>query len=184
MPDKSVIVPQTPSSPARLVPVGHMQKSATYKFRVINNPLTYIPTPIDNNMDMSYSAVERRIADAINAINTRANAKISETATEFHVPYHRLQNRLRGMPLASQVRGIHNRRLTPDQDLALTIYYQKLSNAGTPARLNSIKNEADRLLRQSCDPTKTPPPLSDHNGPSDGWIVSQISSKSNGNHLL
>ena len=110
-------------------------------------------------MDQSYAAVEKRIKDAINAINTRKNAKHKAIAREFQVPYDRLRNRLSGNPSKSEVRGMHNRLLTPDQDLALVLFYEKLSNAGTPARLNSIKSEANRLLRQTCDPTKPPPEI-------------------------
>lgn len=110
-------------------------------------------------MDMSYAAVESRIQEAIDAFNTRQNAKISSLAQEFHVPYQRLRNRLGGAPSKSDIRGLHNRRLKPDQELALTLFYQRLSNAGTPARLNSIKNEANRLLLQDCDPVNPPPPI-------------------------
>ena len=110
-------------------------------------------------MDQSYSAVESRIQDAINALNTRTNAKVKAIAREFKVPYDRLRNRLAGAPSKSEMRGLHNRLLTPDQDLALVLFYERLSNAGTPARLNSIKSEANRLLRQTCDPTKPPPTI-------------------------
>ena len=114
---------------------------------------------IHTTMDQSDAAVEKRIKDAIDAINTRKNAKHSAIAREFNVPYDRLRNRLAGAPSKSEVRGLHRRLLTPDQDLALSLFYQRLSDAGTPARLNSIKNEANRLLRQTSDPANPPPPI-------------------------
>ena len=110
-------------------------------------------------MDQSYSAVESRIQDAIDALNTRTNAKVKTITREFNVPYNRLRNRLTRAPSKSEIQGLYNRLLTPDQDLALVLFYEKLSNAGTPARLNSIKSEANRLLRQTCDPTKPSPTI-------------------------
>ena len=110
-------------------------------------------------MNQSYAATESRIHDAIDAINTRQNAKVKAIAREFDVPYKRLRNRLAGAPTKSELRGLHTRLLTPDQDLALSLFYQIFSNAGTPARLNSIKAEANRPLRQNCDPANPPPPI-------------------------
>ena len=66
-------------------------------------------------MDQSYAAVEKRIKDAIDAINTRKNAKHSVIAREFHVPYDRLRNRLTGASSRSEVRGLYHRLLTPDK---------------------------------------------------------------------
>lgn len=110
-------------------------------------------------MDQSYAAIELRIQNAIDAINTRKNAKHSAIAREFHVPYDRLRNRLAGNPSKSEVRGLHYRLLTPNQDLALSLFYQKLSDIDTSARLNSIRIEANRLLLQTCDSTNPPPPI-------------------------
>ena len=105
---------------------------------------------------MSYQVIEKRITDAIDVLNTRENAKIKPIAREFNVPYDRLRNRLSDAPSKTAVRELHNRRLTDSQEVVLKLYYQKLSNADTSTRLNSIKNEADRLLRQDCDPANSP----------------------------
>ena len=54
-------------------------------------------------MNQSYAATESRIHDAIDAINTRQNAKVKAIAREFDVPYKRLRNRLAGAPTKSEV---------------------------------------------------------------------------------
>ena len=113
-------------------------------------------------MDMSYPAVEGRIKDAIEAFYSRKNPNRSAIAREFDVPPERLRSRLNGRPSQSEVRGLHNRLLSPDQDKALVLFYQRLSNAGTPARLNSVKGEAIRLLRQDWDPAKPFPKIGPH----------------------
>ena len=107
-------------------------------------------------MDMSYHAVEARIKDVIEAYHVSENPNRSAIARQFDVLLERLKSRLKGNPSKTAVRGLHNRRLTVDQEAALRLYYHKLSNADTPARLNSIKNEIDRLLRQDCDLANPP----------------------------
>lgn len=105
-------------------------------------------------MDQSYSAVKSRIQDAINVLNTRTNAKVKAIAREFEVPYNRLRNRLAETPSKSEIRGLYNRLLTPNQDLALVLFYERLSNINTLARLNSIKSKINRLLRQTYNSIK------------------------------
>ena len=38
-------------------------------------------------MNQSYTAIESRIQEAIDAFNTRNNAKITDVVKEFNVPY-------------------------------------------------------------------------------------------------
>ena len=106
-------------------------------------------------MNQSYAAIESRINNAINAYSTRNNEKLTQIAREFNVPYHRLRNRLGGILSVSQVRGLYNRLLTPDQDLALVIYCERLVNVGTPARLSSIKTEALKVRGSLPQPRET-----------------------------
>ena len=96
-------------------------------------------------MNQSYAAIEIRIQEAINAFNTRNNARIINIAKEFHVSYYRLRNRLQGARSRSQVRRLYNQLLISNQDLALILYYQRLANIDTLARLRSIKCEVERV---------------------------------------
>lgn len=105
-------------------------------------------------MDQSYNAVEARIKEAIDALRTRQKFSRRAIATEFNVPEERLRSRLNGHPPKSEVRGLHNRALTTDQDLALRLYLQKLDQMGAPARLHMIQQTANKILRQD---DKTPP---------------------------
>ena len=100
-------------------------------------------------MDQSYNAVEGRIQEAIDAIRTRQNTSRRAIAKEFHVPEERLRSRLNGHPPKSAVRGLHNRALKPDQDLALRLYLQKLDEMGAQARRHMIQRTANTILRQS-----------------------------------
>ena len=90
---------------------SHIQNSAIYK----KNQISYIPTYpyilINNAIDQLYRAIESRITEAINVINTRKNTKIAKIAREFDIPYDRLRNRLYNIPSTSAVRGLYNRRL-------------------------------------------------------------------------
>ena len=54
-------------------------------------------------MDQLYRAIESRIIEAINAINTRKNTKIAKIAREFDMPYDRLRNRLYDISSTSAV---------------------------------------------------------------------------------
>ena len=102
---------------------SHIQNSAIYKKNQISYIPTYSHTLINNAIDQLYRAIESRIIEAINAINTRKNTKIAKIAREFDVPYDRLRNRLYGIPSASAVRGLYNRRLTDNQEKALQLFY-------------------------------------------------------------
>ena len=130
-------------------------------------------------MDMSYPAVEERIKDAIEAFYSRENPNRSAIAREFNVPPERLRSRLSGRPSQSEVRGLHNRLLSPDRDKALVLFFQRLSNAGTPARLNSIKKKPFGYFVKTGIP-QNHSLRSDRTGPNDGWIGNQTSSKSKG----
>ncbi len=99
-------------------------------------------------MAATYAIIEGRIQKAIDAINTRENPNRAEIAREFDVPVQRLRSRLKGHPPASAVRGLHNRALKPDQELALHTYIKRLDELGLSARLNLIESAGNLLLRQ------------------------------------
>jgi hypothetical protein len=76
------------------------------------------------------------------------------------VSLQRLRFRLPGKPPKSDVRGLHDRRLTSDQDLALVIYIRKLISFELNPRLNIIKSAAIKLLMQNADESNPSPPIS------------------------
>ena len=113
-------------------------------------------------MPDTYRDVEKRIVKAVDAYNTRKNAKRSVIAREFNVPYERLRARLDGKPSKSAVRGLHGRKLRSDQELALQQYFIGLDQMGCPGRLREIQTSANRILRQDADPTKQYPAVGIH----------------------
>ena len=73
-------------------------------------------------MDISYTAVEERLTNAIVAYNACKKPKMSEIARQFYVPYDRLRSRLNNASFKLAIRGLYNRRLKLDQELALSLY--------------------------------------------------------------
>lgn len=108
-------------------------------------------------MPETYAEVEERISQAITAINKRENVSRNKIAQEFRVPIQRLRSRLNGHPPASTIRGVHRRKLVPDQEKALHDYFIQLDKSGMPTRLHMIEQAANSLLQMSADPTKSPP---------------------------
>lgn len=102
-------------------------------------------------MTESYQAIEVRIEQTIDAINTRKNVNKAAIAREFRVPLQRLRSRLQGKPSKIEVRELHERRLKPDQKLTLHQYLTKLNQLGLPTRLHMMKQIATIILRQDCD---------------------------------
>ena len=96
-------------------------------------------------MPDAYRHVENRITNALDAYNTPKEAKRSIIAREFNVPYDK--------PSKSAVRGLHGRKLRPDQKLALQQYFIRLDQMGCPGRLREIQTSANQILRQDADPT-------------------------------
>ena len=84
-------------------------------------------------------AIEVRVKAAVDAYHLRNNAKIRALAREFDVPHGRLRFRLKGMPSASDVRGLHLRALTPAQDEALRRHILSLDSIGCPPRLKMVE---------------------------------------------
>ena len=108
-------------------------------------------------MPETYEEVEKRISEAIAAINLRENVNRNKIAQEFRVPVQRLRSRLNGNPSARDVRGLHLRKLAPDQEKALHDYFVQLDKTGMPARLHMIEQAPNSLLRMSSDPAAPPP---------------------------
>ncbi len=104
-----------------------------------------------------YESIEERIQLAIDAINTRKITVRAQIAREFDVPLQRLRFRLKGHPPASAVPGLHNRKLDPDQDLALHTYCKNLDELGLPIRLHTVERAASEL--QDFPRWAQPPPL-------------------------
>ena len=100
-------------------------------------------------MASTYIAIENRIKKAINALNTRQNPSQTEIAREFDVPLRRLRSRLADHSPASAVRGLHNRKLKSDQNLALHTCIKRLNELSLPVRLNMFQFTANALVRQN-----------------------------------
>lgn len=88
-------------------------------------------------MPETYAEVEERIRQAIVAIDACKNISWNKIAQEFCVPIQRLRSRLNGHPPASTVRGVHGRKLAPNQEKALHGYFIQLDKTGMPARLHN-----------------------------------------------
>ena len=108
----------------------------------------------------TYQQTEILIQDAIDAINKRDKSSVRAIAREFRVPYGRLRSRLNSNPSKSDVRGLHNRALKPDQEQALLSYFQRLDEMGIPARYSTIQRKAEAVLAQDLPPTYPRPNLS------------------------
>jgi hypothetical protein len=111
-------------------------------------------------MPSNCAEIETRINQAIDHLTKNPCTKVARAAREFNVPVQRLRRRLQGVSSASDVRGLHTRRLTAEQDLALIIYLRKLISFGLNPRLNVIKSAAYKLLMQDASESSPPPPLS------------------------
>ena len=66
------------------------------------------------------------------------------------------------MSSKTKVRGLHNRRLKPDQGLALRLYLLKLDSLDIPARLHMVEVAAYSIPRQTASDSTPPPPLGSH----------------------
>ena len=109
-------------------------------------------------MPESYTEIEIRITKAIDALNTRKNAKLRAIARGFEVLRERLRSRYHGAPSKSEIRGMHTRRLKPDQESTLYMYIKKLDSLNIPARLHMVQIAANFILYQTA-PVSEPPPL-------------------------
>jgi hypothetical protein len=111
-------------------------------------------------MSFTYSEIENRIQQAIEYLKENPDAKRAKVARDFDVSSQRLRFRLLEKPPASAVREIHDRRLKPDQNLALELYIRKLISFDLNPRLNIIKSAATKLLMQDASESSPPPPIS------------------------
>jgi transposase-like protein len=101
-------------------------------------------------MPSKYAEIETRIEQAVDHLTKNPHAKVARIAREFDVPVQRLRRRLRDVQSAINVREMHERRLKPDQNLALMIYIRKLIQFDLHSRLNVIKSAATKLLMQNA----------------------------------
>ena len=111
-------------------------------------------------MSSNCKEIETRIQEAIQHLKKNPRAKRAKETRDFNVPIGRLRSRLENKPSASSIRGMHRRRLTPEQDLTLELYLRQLIKLGLHPRLRLVERAANKLLLQDCDQSNPPPPLS------------------------
>lgn len=98
-------------------------------------------------MPKSYHEIEGRISKACSAYSDRENAKISELAREFDVPYYRLRNRITGRQ-SRTARPVRNKNLTDAQEAALHRWISLLDNWGSPPTAKMVERCANEILRR------------------------------------
>lgn len=76
------------------------------------------------------------------------------------MPLGRLRSRLENKPSLSDIRGVHERRLSSEQDAALVLYLQHLINLGLHPRLRLVKIAATKLILQTWTESTPPHPIS------------------------
>ena len=113
-------------------------------------------------MSESYSEIESRIQEALDALSKRDKPNIAAAAREFRVPEQRLRARWKGR-LSKQARPAANRKLSEDQELAVCQYLDRLDTIGTAVRLTTITSFANSVLRRSHTDPATPPPTVSEN---------------------
>ena len=88
-------------------------------------------------MSESYSEIESRIQEALDALSKRDKPNIAAAAREFRVPEQRLRARWNGC-LSKQERPAANRKLSEALELAVCRYLDRLDAVGTAARMPMI----------------------------------------------
>ncbi len=111
-------------------------------------------------MPFNYAEIETRINQTIDHLTKNPCTKVARMTREFNVSVQRLRLRLQDVSSASDVRELHARRLTAEQDLALIIYLRKLISFDLHSRLNVIKSAAYKLLMKDASESSPPSPLS------------------------
>ena len=97
-------------------------------------------------MPETYAEVEEQITQAVDAICTREKVSRNKIAEKFCVPLQRLQSQLNGYPPASNLRGMHGRRLASNQKKTLHDYFVLLDKISLLARLDMIEQAANLFL--------------------------------------
>jgi hypothetical protein len=92
--------------------------------------------------------IEARIQLAIYHLEKNPNAKRAKIARQFDVSLQRLRSRMNDVSLASDVRELHERRLSFDQNLTLIIYLRRMISLSLHSRLHMIESTSNKLLRQ------------------------------------
>ena len=108
-------------------------------------------------MPETYEEVEKRISEAIAAINSRENVNRKQDCPRIPRPSSKIAISTQQKPTCEQRTGLHLRKLAPDQEKALHDYFVQLDKTGMPARLHMIEQAANSLLRMSSDPAAPPP---------------------------
>jgi len=101
--------------------------------------------------------IEDRIQEAIEKISHEEKPNIPATARDLKLPEHRLRARLKGRQSRHQ-RPASNRKLSPDQELALCQYWNRLDEIGLPARCRHIGSYANAILARAHHDSSTPAP--------------------------
>jgi hypothetical protein len=111
-------------------------------------------------MSFNCAEIETRINQTIDHLTKNLCTKVARVTREFNVSVQRLRRRLQDVSSASDVRELHARRLTAEQDLALIIYLRKLISFDLHSRLNVIKSAAYKLLMQDASESSSSSSLS------------------------
>jgi hypothetical protein len=96
----------------------------------------------------TYAAVEARIQQALQAIGDMEKPNIAAVVREFNLPESRFRARLKGRQSRNQREG-PNKKLTPDEELALCQYLNRLDEIGIPPRSQHIGSYANSILAQT-----------------------------------
>ena len=92
-----------------------------------------------------YKAVEGRVQEALEALESSPKTSLAVLARQFDVPYYRLYRRARGAQSKSS-RPAPNIRLNATQDLALKAYIDRCDQLGMPALIPQLVGAAQRIL--------------------------------------
>ena len=103
-------------------------------------------------MPKTYAQVEKRVNQAIDAIQMRGKVNRNKIAKEFCVLVQKLQLQLNKHLSATTVQEVHGKCLAPNQEKALHAYFVQLDKSGMPTHLHMIEQVANLLLWINVNP--------------------------------
>ena len=108
-------------------------------------------------MPESNDEVERRVKMACGAYISDEFRSIAAACEAFDAPESRVRRRLIGISSKKESGG-YNKRLSPDQELAVCHFLDRIATLGIDARKQMVSSIANRILRRAHnDPTMDPP---------------------------
>ena len=108
--------------------------------------------------------LEEQILTALRSFDDNPDAKVSEVARQYGVPYQRLLARRRGRQSKIGNSNSHM-KLSPGQELALCEYVDRLDRLNLSVRRELIRGAANFILQQSTPPGQQPQVVGNH------WIA-------------